>query len=89
MLYCEGGGVFSTLEVNSLQRIWQVLNILKKGLRDVECSPGSHCRGTNADTSRSHGTDITHHRVLVEGDVTEVARLLHLAACDALHQKLK
>ena len=59
-----------------------VSDLLKVGL--LEAAAG-HGGGADAHATRRERADVAHHRILVQCDVHQVARLLHLVAIDALH----
>ena len=60
----------------------ELANLLKVCLLET---PGGHGWRAHACTSRCHCTHVSYHCILVQRDVTEVACLLQLVACQALH----
>lgn len=57
-------------------------DLLKVGF--LEAAAG-HGGGANTHATGRERADVAHHRILVQRDVHQVARLLHLVAVDALH----
>ena len=60
----------------------KLANLLKVSLLEAT---GGHGWGAHTSSSGCHGAHISHHCILVQCDVTEVACLLQLIACQALH----